>query len=121
MIEGFVNDLNEPIVDLDIHISDNDLRKTEGIVDTGFNGYISIPATLIEESNWHFLGTEEYELANGDVVEEKVYLGKVIFDGDETLVFSLTNRSQDTLIGTKLLKDRTLIVDFKTAKVVIKK
>lgn len=33
MIEGFVNDLNEPIVDLDIHISDNDLRKTEGIVE----------------------------------------------------------------------------------------
>jgi len=121
MIEGIVNDLNEPIVDLDIEISDKVLRKTEGIVDTGFNGYISIPATLVEESNWHFLGTEEYELANGDVVEEKVYLGKVIFDGEETLVFSLSNRSQDTLIGTKLLRGRILIVDFKTAKVVIKK
>ena len=30
MIEGFVNDLNEPIVDLDIYISDNDLRKSRG-------------------------------------------------------------------------------------------
>ena len=104
MIEGIVNDLNEPIVDLDIETSDRVLRKTEGIVDTGFNGYISIPATLVEESNWHFLGTEEYELANGDVVEEKVYLGKVIFDGEETLVFSLSNRSQDTLIGTNVYR-----------------
>ncbi|MHB8279737.1 MAG: hypothetical protein ACYDIA_19085 [Candidatus Humimicrobiaceae bacterium] len=57
-----------------------------------------------------FLGTEEYELANGEIVEEKVYIGKIVFDGDELQVFSLTNRSKDVLIGTKILKNKILKV-----------
>ena len=119
MIEGIVNDFDEPIIRLDIHISSNNSKKVNAIIDTGFNGYISIPTILIEQSNWDFIGTEEYELANGDIVEEKLYLGKIIFDGDEIEVFSLTNRTKDVLIGTKILKNKILKVDFKDSKVTI--
>lgn len=63
MIEGIVNNFDEPIIKLDIHLSSSTSKKVSAIIDTGFNGYISIPATLIEKSNWDFLGTEEYELA----------------------------------------------------------
>ena len=119
MIEGIVNNFDEPIIKLDIHLSGNNSKKVNAIIDTGFNGYISIPTTIIEESNWDFLGTEEYELANGDIVEERVYLGKIIFDGDELQVFSLTNRTKDVLIGTKVLKNKILKVDFKDSKVTI--
>ena len=119
MIEGIVNNFDEPIINLDIHLSSSTSKKVSAIIDTGFNGYISIPPTLIEKSNWDFLGTEEYELANGDIVEEKVYLGKIVFDGDELQVFSLTNRTKDVLIGTKVLKNKILKVDFKDSKVII--
>ena len=119
MIEGIVNNFDEPIIKLDICLSNNNSKKVNAIIDTGFNGYISIPTTLIEASNWDFLGTEEYELANGDIVEEKVYLGKIVFDGDELQVFSLTNRTNDVLIGTKVLKNKILKINFKDLKVTI--
>ena len=66
-----------------------------------------------------FWNTEEYELANGHVVEEKVYLGRVVFDGDDLQLFSLTNRSKDILIGTKLLKNKILKINFKDSKVIV--
>ena len=119
MIEDIINNFDEPIIKLDICLSSNNSKKVNAIIDTGFNGYISIPNTLIEESNWDFLGTEEYELANGDIVEEKVYLGKIFFDGDELQVFSLTNRTNDVLIGTKVLKNKILKINFKDLKVTI--
>ncbi|MBM3707309.1 MAG: hypothetical protein FJW69_03050 [Actinobacteria bacterium] len=119
MIEGIVNNFDEPIIKLDLMLSSDILKKISAVVDTGFNGYISIPANLIGESDWDFIGTEEYELANGEIVEEKVYIGKIIFDGDELQVFSLTNRSTDVLIGTKVLKNKILKVDFKNSRVII--
>jgi len=121
MIEGFVNEFDEPIIEIDMKFNTEGSKKIEAIVDTGFNGYISLPTPLIEKCKWEFLGTEEYELANGEVTIEKVYLGDIIFDGEELLVFGLANRSYDTLIGTKLLKDKILKVDFKVSKVVIEK
>ena len=121
MIEGFVNDFDEPIVEIDFKLSGGGLTRIDSVVDTRFNGYISLPTGLIETCKWEFLGTEEYELANGDVAMEKVYLGKVVFDGEEVLVFSLANRSRDALIGTKLLRNRILRVDFKATKVTIEK
>ena len=119
MIEGIVNNYDEPIIKLDIILSNITSKTITAIIDTGFNGYISIPATFIEQSDWDFIGTEEYELANGEIVEEKVYIGKIFFDGDELQVFSLTNRSKDVLIGTKILKNKILKVDFKDSKVII--
>ncbi len=119
MIEGFVNEFSEPIVELDIKSNIGGSKKIEVIVDTGFNGYISLPNEFIEEYKWEFLGTEEYELANGEITIEKVYLWEIIFDGEKMLVFGLANRSYDTLIRTKLLKDRILTVDFKEDKVLI--
>lgn len=119
MIEGIVNNSDEPIIKLEIILSRNSSRKVNAVIDTGFNGYISIPTAFIEESDWDFLGTEEYELANGDIVGEKVYIGRIFFDGDELKVFSLTNRSSDILIGTKILKNKILKIDFRNSKVTI--
>jgi len=119
MIEGIVNNFDEPIIKLNINIPNNKSKKVNAIINTGFNGYISIPTILIEQSKWDFIGTEEYELANGDIVEEKIYLGKIIFDGDEIKVISLTNRTKDVLIGTKVLKNKILKIDFKNSKVII--
>jgi len=51
MIEGIVNNFDEPIIKLDIHLSSSTSKKVSAIIDTGFNGYISIPTTLVEKSN----------------------------------------------------------------------
>ncbi|MHB8279738.1 MAG: hypothetical protein ACYDIA_19090 [Candidatus Humimicrobiaceae bacterium] len=54
MIEGIVNNSDEPIIELDIILSKITSKTVVAIIDTGFNGYIGIPITFIEESNWDF-------------------------------------------------------------------
>ena len=46
------------------------------IVDTGFNGYLSVPREMVERSGWEFLGFEDYELANGELALEEVFWGR---------------------------------------------
>lgn len=67
------------------------------------------------------MGTEEYELANGEIVEEEIYLGKVVFDHEPKYVIGLSNRSTDLLIGTKLLENKILTIDFKNNEVTVEK
>lgn len=50
MIKGIVNNYDEPIVELDTILSKNTSKTISAIIDTGFNGYISISITFIEES-----------------------------------------------------------------------
>ena len=83
-MEDVVNNFDEPIIKLDVYLSSSTSKKVSAIIDNDFNGYISIPTILIQKFDWDFLGTEEYELANGDTVEGKVYLAKIVFDGNTT-------------------------------------
>ena len=118
MLEGTVNKNDEPIVSISLDLKDSPSRYP-AVVDTGFNGYLSVPQKLANKSNWYFLGYEEYEIATGENVRQKVYLGKIIFDGKEMDSYILTSKSKDILIGTKLLKGRILTVDFRLRKLKI--
>ena len=116
MLQGIVNENDELIVSISLILKDTSF-DSPAIVDTGFNGYLSVPQKLADRSGWYFLGYEEYEIATGEKVRQKVYLGKIIFDGKEMESYILTSKSRDVLIGTKLLKDRVLTVNFKLRKV----
>lgn len=114
MIVGRVNDRDEPICEIEIIF--HQPRKFSAVIDTGFNGYISIPQKIIFLTGWRFIGHDEYELASGEILKERVYLGEVIFDGKKQPVYALANRTDDILIGTKLLDDKILSIDFKSKK-----
>ena len=51
MIDGFVNADFEPIIQLSICGSDGDVYTQDAIVDTGFNGWLSLPPDLIAQLN----------------------------------------------------------------------
>ena len=118
MIIGFVNESDEPVVEVKLDLG-KEKRAVNAVIDTGFNGYISVPRKLIDESNWDFLGIEEYELASGELMREKVFLGRIEIGMEKLAVFILSSNSSDTLIGTKLLRNRLLIINFadKTLKI----
>ena len=118
MIEGIVNENEEPVISISLIIKGK-LLNSSAVIDTGFNGYLSVPQKLADKSDWYFLGYEEYEIATGEKVTQSVYLGKIIFDGKEKETYILTSKSNDILIGTKLLRDKVLTVDFREKKVKI--
>jgi predicted aspartyl protease len=51
MITGFVNIEFEPIIPLSISRTDGKVFTQDAIIDTGFNGWLSLPPELITEFN----------------------------------------------------------------------
>jgi len=118
MITGFVNEFEEPIIELTL-LFVSQSKILPAVIDTGFNGYISVPSEYVKNSDWLFVGYEEYELASGEVVRAKTYLGDIVFDNRQKTTFILLSNSKDILIGTRFLGNKTLFIDFKDKKVVI--
>lgn len=118
MIEGFVNENHEPIIDLILALGDRS-KNFSAVIDTGFNGYISIPEKHIESSDWLFIGYEEYELASGEIVKAKTFLGGIVFDNKKTQTFIVSSPSEDILIGTRLFENKTLFIDFVEKKIIV--
>lgn len=119
MLKGRVNRYGEPVISIQLILRNRPTSLT-AVIDTGFNGYLSVPRRFLRRSKWLAIGTEKFEIATGALVEQEIYLGEVIFDGQRGPVYSVATKAQDILIGTKMLRGRTLVVNFRTRKVTVK-
>lgn len=119
MLRGIVNQDDEPIVNITL-IFKNRRHKLPAVIDTGFNGYLSVPQHIANKSKWYFAGFEEYEIATGELVTQRVYLGDVIFDKFRQTTYIVTSNSKDILIGTKLLRNKLLRINFKSKYLTIR-
>lgn len=119
MLVGRVTRYGEPVVALQLLLR-RGVVTYPAVVDTGFNGYLCVPKTILVKSGWRVIGTEKFEIATGAIVEQQIYLGEAIFDGQRGPVYTVATEAQDILIGTKLLRGKTLVVNFSTKRVTIK-
>jgi clan AA aspartic protease len=91
--------------------------RMTAIIDTGFNGYVCVPKQDAVRVGLELSGSEYVELADGTVKEELQFQATVRFLGENRVVdVSLTN-SADALIGTALLSDCRLAIDFTSGTV----
>ena len=111
MIKGFVNEDLEPVIEVGLVAGDR-VERTFAIIDTGFNGYLCLAESLIDKMDLSYIGTDFFELGNGEIVENDVFSGRIIFDKMERNVLVTLSTSSDVLIGTSLLKAKTLFIDF---------
>lgn len=111
MIKGFVNEDLEPVIEVGLVAGDR-VERTFAIIDTGFNGYLCLADNLIDKMDLSYIGTDFFELGNGEIVENDVFSGRIIFDKMERNVLVTLSTSSDVLIGTSLLKAKTLFIDF---------
>lgn len=119
MLHGRVTPQGEPVVSIQLVLRKRPVRFS-AVIDTGFNGYLSVPRRLLVGSRWRAIGAEKFEIATGALVEQEIYLGEAIFAGDRGLVYTVATAARDILIGTKLLRDHILEIDFPTRRVVIR-
>jgi predicted aspartyl protease len=118
MLEGKVNRHGEPRVSISLILHQRPVRFA-AVLDTGFNGYLSVPTEVLTRGDWQPIGTETYEIATGALVEQEVYWGEIIFDGVRGPVYAIATNAQDLLIGTKLLRAKVLTIDFHSRQVTI--
>ena len=119
MLKGRVNRYGEPVISIQLILGDRP-RKFTAVIDTGFNGYLSVPRRLLTGSKWLAIGTEKFEIATGAVVEQEIFLGEINFDGRRGPVYSVATEAQDILIGTKLLRGKSLSINFRTNQVTLR-
>jgi len=80
---------------------------------------LSLPETLILRLGWRWIGHESYEMATGDVVREKVFVGRTKWMGRIQEVDVVASHAKDILIGTRLLEGYRLFIDFKIGRIKI--
>jgi clan AA aspartic protease len=119
MIEGFVNEDLEPVIEIGL-VAEDRVERTFAIIDTGFNGYLCLAENLVDKMDLSYIYTDFFELGNGEIVENDVFFGRIIFDKRECNVLVILSTSPDVLIGTSLLKKKTLFIDFIDRRVKVK-
>lgn len=90
----------------------------QALLDTGFAGSIGISRALATTVQWQLHGYVAAALAYGSEALQ-LMLGQVIFDGRQQRVRAVVITSDDLIIGLSLLRDKRLVVDFRTGEVVL--
>ena len=110
MVQGVVNDQLEAMVDLSIVGPSGQTRDIEAIVDTGFNGFLFLPADVVTELGLVLIHQSSLILADGTVGKSEVFEVSVIWDSHALQVEALASFGMP-LIGMAMLKGRRLTVD----------
>lgn len=85
--------------------------EIECVVDTGFEGFLTLPPSVIADLGLPYLININANLANNASVETSVHLATIIWNGAERNVAVLA-MGRRPLIGTALLEDYHLSIDF---------
>lgn len=82
------------------------------LVDTGFDGWVCLPTPIAIQLGLELFGLQVVELGDGSEIEELVFRGKVTFKQKRRNVDITLTNSADALLGTGLLEDSVLTIDF---------
>ena len=110
MIKGKVSGDQQALVTVDIMDAESRFQPTEVILDTGFTGYLTLPAEYIQELGLPSVGRRTFELANGELFEFEAYLAAVLWYGRLSDALVLKSDSAP-LLGMTLLWGSRVTLD----------
>jgi clan AA aspartic protease len=109
MITGIVNADFEPIIPLSVCGSDGKIYTQDAIVDTGFNGWLSLPPSLIAQLNLRWKRRGRAILGDGSECIFNVYEAVLVWDG-VLLTIPIDEADSEPLVGMSLMEGYQLIV-----------
>ena len=110
MIRGAVNAAYEPIVRIAVRGPSGLSREIEAIVDTGYNGYLTLPPALASALELPFVTSNPGLLADGTEVTFEVRSATVLWDGHPRDIDAHMSDATP-LIGMRLLDGHSLHMD----------
>ena len=110
MIEGTVNAAYEAVLILTVQGPEGHSREIEAVVDTGYNGFLTLPPVLVGELDLPFVTSGDATLADGSAVSFDIHMVTVDWDGDIRHVEA--DAAETTpLVGMRLLAGHDLHVE----------
>jgi clan AA aspartic protease len=103
MIAGTVNADLEPLVRLKVQGRGGQEQEIEAVVDTGFNGFLTLPSALVAGLALPRLGLGRAVLADGRQELFNIHEATVIWDGKPRVV-EADATDAEVLIGTAMLE-----------------
>ena len=73
MIQGVVNDAYEAVVRLTVQGPSGQSREIEAVIDTGYNGFLTLPPALVTELSLVYRGRGRAILADGNEAFFDIY------------------------------------------------
>ena len=108
MITGHVTAYREAVIPLNVDGPRNRGREINAVVDTGFNGFLTLPASLIQELGLVWRRRGRATLADGSDSVFDIYEATVIWDGRPRRI-AVDEADCDPLVGMSLLYGCELI------------
>ena len=109
MIFGTTNSDLEAMVSIDVQDSTGDFHAFQCVVDTGYDGFVALPADAIQRLGLVSRGHRRTILVNGAAVFMPVYLGAVTWHG-QPMEVSVLQTEQEFLVGMALIEGSTLAI-----------
>jgi clan AA aspartic protease len=111
MISGWVNAYREAIVRLPMRNSEGLEQAVEAVIDTGFNGYLTLPPELIASLGLPFRRNGRALLGDGSTTTFDIHEAIILWDGRLRRI-PVDSADTDPLLGTGLLQGHELNVEF---------
>jgi clan AA aspartic protease len=110
MIEGTVVGL-QACMSIIFYPPDHAEIDIECIVDTGFEGFLTLPPTIVAELKLPYVAPIDANLADNSRIVTNVHQGTILWNGVKRVIPILA-MGRRPLIGTALLVDLHLGIDF---------
>lgn len=119
-METFFDARNHPKIKLTV-VGARKSSLLEAILDTGFDGYLSLPISIAVTLGIELTSIIPVEYADGRRSQELVFSVRMDFDGKEAIVPATLTAGSEALAGTALLAKYELRINFLHQKIILQK
>lgn len=110
VIQGVVNAAYEAVVTIYLQHPEGRTREIEAVVDTGYSGFLTLPAGLVNELGLPFAYIGQAFLANDAEVDFDVHYVTVLWDGQSRDIEADATGSTP-LLGMLVLEGHSLTIE----------
>lgn len=117
-MKSYFDKSNHPKVDL-VVAGRKQKRLLTALLDTGFDGYLSLPLTIAIQLGQELINAIPVQYADGRISNELVFAVNVQLNGKSQLVNATLTNSVEALAGTALFAKNRVLFDFSGNKITI--
>jgi clan AA aspartic protease len=110
MMQGVVNLRREATLPLVVGNDSGQRQVIDTVIDTGFNGFLTLPSAIIMALNLPWSASDTVTLGDGSETLFDIYMATVIWDGEYHQI-DIAASETESLIGMALLYGYRLQVD----------